>query len=236
MSHKLDKVTIRGFKSIRELEDFELRDINVLIGGNGSGKTNFIDFFRLLQSIIEERLNDFVLSSGGIEDILFNGPKVTEEMKFETMFGVRGYRFSIFPHKSGTARISDESRYYAGGKSGWWHLSGIHSPDESLLVCEAKGPSGDAKYSKHVYDAVASWRLYHFHDTSANAKVRRAEIIQDNEYLRNDGSNIAPFLLKLKSEKQSSYPALFTIGGNKNTQGANFATEEVSTPLSGIAR
>ncbi|MCR4315978.1 MAG: hypothetical protein NUW37_06460, partial [Planctomycetes bacterium] len=31
------------------------------------------------------------------------------------------------------------------------------------------------------------------------------------------------------------HPALFTIGGNKNTQGANFATEEVSTPLSGIA-
>ncbi len=36
----LDRVTIRGVKTIKELSNFDLGRINVLIGGNGSGKSN----------------------------------------------------------------------------------------------------------------------------------------------------------------------------------------------------
>lgn len=50
MINALDKLTIKGFKSIKSLEDFELTNLNILIGGNGAGKTNFIDFFRLLRN------------------------------------------------------------------------------------------------------------------------------------------------------------------------------------------
>ncbi len=49
MAQALDKLTIKGFKSIKTLEDFELSSLNVLIGGNGVGKSNFIDFFRMLR-------------------------------------------------------------------------------------------------------------------------------------------------------------------------------------------
>ncbi len=45
MGTSLDKLTIKGFKSIRELVDFELKNLNVVIGGNGSGKSNLISFF-----------------------------------------------------------------------------------------------------------------------------------------------------------------------------------------------
>jgi recombinational DNA repair ATPase RecF len=41
------RLTITGFKSIRELRDFELRNLNVLIGANGAGKSNFIGLFRM---------------------------------------------------------------------------------------------------------------------------------------------------------------------------------------------
>jgi len=40
MAASLDRVAIRGFKSIRELEDFELRNLNVFVGANGAGKSN----------------------------------------------------------------------------------------------------------------------------------------------------------------------------------------------------
>jgi predicted ATPase len=53
MTQPLDRLTIKGFKSIRLLKDFELRNLNVLIGGNGAGKSNFIDFFRLLRAMME---------------------------------------------------------------------------------------------------------------------------------------------------------------------------------------
>ncbi len=41
----ITNLTIKGYKSIRNLENFNLRRFNVLIGANGSGKSNFIDFF-----------------------------------------------------------------------------------------------------------------------------------------------------------------------------------------------
>jgi predicted ATPase len=82
----LDKLTIKGFKSIRDLEDFELNNLNVFIGGNGAGKTNLISFFRLLRSIINGNLGEYVRNNGGASDLLFNGRKATEEMYFETHF------------------------------------------------------------------------------------------------------------------------------------------------------
>ena len=33
---KVDKITIQGYKSIKSLEEFELKNLNILIGANGS--------------------------------------------------------------------------------------------------------------------------------------------------------------------------------------------------------
>ncbi|MEB0014610.1 MULTISPECIES: AAA family ATPase [Oxalobacteraceae] len=44
----LRQVKIEGFKSIASAE-LELGDLNVIIGANGSGKSNFIGVFRLLE-------------------------------------------------------------------------------------------------------------------------------------------------------------------------------------------
>ena len=204
MGDSLDRLTIRGFKSIRELEDFEFKSLNVLIGANGAGKSNLISFFRLLQASIKGNLNDYVRDSGGISDLLFNGRKTTRRLEFETRFGPRGYRFKIKPGRLRNWALTDEARYYDHGTSGWWELG--DSPDgQSLLVQEATGKSRDAEYSKPVYDSIASWKIYHFHDTSKEAAMRDEEIIQDNKTLRFNASNIAPFLLRLKNEDEETY-------------------------------
>jgi len=204
MSHSLDRLTIRGFKSIRALEDFKLNSLNVFIGGNGAGKSNLVEFFRLLRTVIDGNLNDYIRSGGGISDFLFNGRKVTTEMYFEARFGLRGYRFSLKPGSSETPLLSAEARFYHGQTSRWWELG--DSPDgKSLLVKEAKGDSSDSRYSQPVYDAISSWQIYHFHDTSSTAGMRHYEIVQDNKVLRFDASNIAPYLLRLKADKKVAY-------------------------------
>ncbi|BBO82420.1 chromosome segregation protein SMC [Desulfosarcina ovata subsp. sediminis] len=204
MGTSLDKLTIKGFKSIRELKDFELKALNVFIGGNGAGKSNLIDFFRLLRNLIDGKLNEFIRSGGGISDFLFNGRKVTKRLEFETRFGVRGYRFCIEPGPSEKIFLTKEARYYRPGTTGWWELG--DSPDgTSRLVKEAKGDSYDRKYSRPVYRAISSWQIYHFHDTSATAAMRHYEIIQDNKVLRFDAANIAPYLLRLKEKHADAY-------------------------------
>jgi predicted ATPase len=55
MAETIKKLTIEGYKSIRKLEDFPLGALNVLIGANGAGKSNFVGFFRLLRNSPAQR-------------------------------------------------------------------------------------------------------------------------------------------------------------------------------------
>ena len=52
MRTRLDAITLKGFKTIRELDDFRPGQLTVLIGPNGAGKSNFISFFGLLKSMV----------------------------------------------------------------------------------------------------------------------------------------------------------------------------------------
>jgi predicted ATPase len=205
----IDKITIKGFKSIRELVDFELKDINIFVGANGSGKSNFISFFKMLQAFMDGELSSYVTASGGAGDLLFNGRKVTKQMEFVIHSGQRGYRFTLLPTPQDGCVVEDgcaienESRYY-GGNRRWWEL-GDNSEGISKLAEEAKTSHKDAYYSKPVYDAVHSWQIYHFHDTGSTAGMRLPEIVQDNKQLRMNAENIAPFLLKLKTKHSCEY-------------------------------
>lgn len=44
--------SIEGFKSIHSIKDLPLHPINLLIGANGSGKSNFLEAFVFLKEII----------------------------------------------------------------------------------------------------------------------------------------------------------------------------------------
>lgn len=204
MPSSLDKLTIKGFKSIRSLEDFELRSLNVLIGGNGAGKSNLIEFFRMLRALIDGNLKSYIKDGGGISDFLHNGRKVTEKLDFSMRFGLRGYSFEIVPGPKESFSLMREYRYFERGRSGWWFL-GNSDDDQSLLVQEAKGSTKDSQYSKPVYDAILSWQIYHFHDTSKSAGMRGLEIVQDNKILRPDGKNIAPYLMRLRDKELKFY-------------------------------
>ncbi len=206
-------MTIKGFKSIRELENFELNNLNILIGGNGAGKSNFIDFFRLLRAMLElplpgltnSNLKSYVKENGDCYDFLFNGPKATPNIEIETLFGSNGYRFKLSPTINETFVINDEARYYIGGSTGWWELGSGNTKPVLLTDKNSPGRFGPHNVSYHVYEAISSWKIYHFHDTSKFASARLPETIDDSEYLRFDASNIAPFLLELRNNYNKVY-------------------------------
>lgn len=213
MGRPLDKLTIKGFKSIEGLEDFELRKLNVLIGGNGAGKTNFIDLFRMLRAMMElslpelrtSNLDAYITNGGGIDDFLFNGPKETEDIFVQLMFGPNGYRFNLVPTASEDYNIEDESRYYEYGSSGWWNMGGGYKTPKLLIEKDKTGAIGHRSIASYIYNSIESWCIYHFHDTSKKAPMRRSEIIEDNAYLRFDASNIASYLLRLREEGSTAY-------------------------------
>lgn len=213
MVQSLDKLTIKGFKSIKNLEDFKLTNLNILIGGNGAGKSNFIDFFRMLRAMIElplpglhsANLNAYIADGGGSDDFLFNGPKTTQQIEIEAKFGANGYRFKLAPTADATFIINDEARYYDGGTNGWWKMASGQSKPELLIEKDKRGVAGGPSVASYIYDAISSWKIYHFHDTSKVAPMRRFETVDDYEYLRFDATNIAPFLFDLKHHKKNVY-------------------------------
>ena len=50
----LGQIKIEGFKSIKSAE-LEIAPINILIGANGSGKSNLIEVFELLREFRDDR-------------------------------------------------------------------------------------------------------------------------------------------------------------------------------------
>jgi len=211
MGNPLNSISVKGFKSIRSVEDFALNSLNVLIGGNGSGKSNFIDVFRLLRAMLElslpelskSNLATYIEVGGGFDGFLFNGPKATKSLLVKLMFGLNGYRFSLAPTASGKYIIESEETYFK--KSGWWTLGSGHRKPELLEDKDKQGSMGGRSVASYIYDAIDSWRIYHFHDTSKTAAVRRYESIKDKRYLRFDASNIAPFLLHLREKNNVAY-------------------------------
>lgn len=207
MREKLESVTINGYKSIQNLEAFPLRDLNVIVGSNGAGKSNFISFFKLLHSFVGDYLNEFVKNQGGADAVLYNGVKNTPEMRFELMFGQRGYRFSLQPTLENLLVSSGEARFYAPAAHPWWSL-GASMTERCRMAMEATGNYSDTKYSKPVYQTIMSWKMYHFHDTSNTAGMRRYAMVEDNDRLRYNASNIAPYVLRLREEFPVAYKRL----------------------------
>lgn len=60
---QLSRIVLKGFKSIARC-DLKLSKLNVLIGANGAGKSNFISFFRMVQQLLEQNLQVFVSRQG----------------------------------------------------------------------------------------------------------------------------------------------------------------------------
>ncbi len=204
MGHALDRLTIRGFKSIQELEDFELKNLNILIGGNGAGKSNFVEIFRMLRAMVDQSFENFVLTHGGADDFLFNGPQVTPLIEAEFEFGPNAYAFELQPTRNNTFLIRSEKQKYRKNN---WETLGVNQLEIQLVnrkdEMSTRGPWRGVSY--HVYQAISGWTVYHFHDTSNTAPMRRYEIIQDNARLRANAANIAPFLWSLKRRHPVAY-------------------------------
>ncbi len=205
MGASLKKLTIRGFKSIERLEDFSLGNLTVLIGANGAGKSNFVDFFRMLRALADESFQSFVNAQGGGDGLLFLGPKQTPQIAAHLEFGKNLYEFELAPTASGSLQVENERvQYYIGS------INTITSGSLESTLKQRKDERGHLYQSSpgvphYIYRAISSWTVYHFHDTGPLALMRRDQPLRDYTRFRQDASNIASFLLNMRADEPRSY-------------------------------
>ncbi len=201
----LDWITVNGFKSIKSVEKLELRPINVLIGPNGAGKSNFIGVFSFLNVMRLGGLRDYVMRSGGADKLLHFGSRTTPHLTVRISFEneINQYEITLeaddadgmFPQIE-TAYFWDKERYPQPlGKT-------LYGRDGEAGISDSQVQSGITRYVRQHLD---SWRLYHFHDTSSTSPIKKTMDINDNRFLRPDGSNLASFLYYLREKHENSY-------------------------------
>jgi predicted ATPase len=207
---KLEYITIKGFKSIASVERLQIRPINILIGANGSGKSNFIEAFSFLREFSEGRLKKYVARAGGANKVLHFGAKRTSVINIGLVFeDSTGYDIRLTADNS-DGLVDNESKATAGTefldqvfrKS----ISTGRLPDSSMGDGELLEKI--AGYVRAEYDKV---RVYHFHDTSESSPMTLRANINDNRSLREDAGNLASFLYFLRLKHPTSYKSIRSV-------------------------
>jgi predicted ATPase len=191
----MDYIQIEGYKSIRN-QTVKFNGINILIGANGSGKSNFISFFEFLNKLHNRNLNEYVALKGGEDKILYNGKKTTDKISFKIEFGSgqNGY--------SAVLRAGDSGFIFTNERL-------IYQKDEreiSRSNREANLKTTDNYRAKSIVNYLNGFRKYHFHDTGAKSPfTQMSNIENDIYYLYEKGENIAAFIYGIKNKNAIVY-------------------------------
>jgi predicted ATPase len=180
-SHQLDWISIEGFKSIASSGKIELRPINLVIGANGSGKSNFLNCFDLLHEFSKslDRFKEYVGGCGGANELLHFGSKHTSSIRIN--FAIQGQqRLAFNLHEDGK-----DSFFRSSHNAGY----------------DAEAQNG----SLYREWAIHQTRKVSLQDTGGTSPLKRTNKTDDNDYLRPDGSNLAAFLYRLQIRFPNEY-------------------------------
>lgn len=210
MAQRLKSITLRGFKTFKELDDFQPGAITVLIGPNGAGKSNFISFFRLLSWALVPpgQLQEHVARLGGASAILHDGPERTRDIEahllLSTEAGQNDYSFRLAYAAGDTLIYTEEkfrfSRSARPTMAPWTILGAGHREPELIKMAEG----GDTT-ARTILTLLRKLILHQFHNTAESSRVREKWSVDDNRWLKEDAGNLAPFLYRLQQQHPKYY-------------------------------
>lgn len=196
----LSKVKVEGFKSIESAE-LELGDLNVVIGANGSGKSNLIGVFRLLERVLTRNLQLYV--AGEPDRLLFHGRKKTPAMSLsfegapknnhcsydiklaavQDTLVFEQERASNGPNEQEPAKMTAEMADAAGSK-------------ESILL----GGDWSVALVDSFFPGLRQLIVYHFHDMSDTSPAKQMADVDDNDFFRSNAANLPAYLYWLQEK------------------------------------
>ena len=211
----IESVRIRGFRSLADVELSDLPRATVLIGANGSGKSNFIRFFEMLSWMLRSRrLGEFVEQYGGADDQLFCGngvtPRMEAEIKLRADRGRNDYKFALSHAHPDRFFFSEEAfRYSAYGyptEAYWQYLDSGHR--EARIVEAAQSmefPGVNTQTASTIVRLLRNCSVHQFHDTSDSSDIKKRWDVGESNQLRSHGGNLAAVLYRLEQEDVRRY-------------------------------
>ena len=207
---RIESVRIRGFRSLADVELSNLQNANVLIGANGSGKSNFIRFFEMMSWMLRSRrLGEFVALHGDADDQLYGGNSVTPRMEGElalrTDKGRNDYCFTLAYAQPDRFIFTQEAYRFSAAHyptdAHWKHVP-TGNPEAGIIDLAQGSPSPGVNptTARVIVHLLKGCQVFQFHDTSGTSNFKKRWDAEDNNFLRTHGGNLAAVLHRLEEE------------------------------------
>ena len=196
----VNKIRIQGYKSFRD-SSVDLGNLNLLIGSNGAGKSNFLSLFELLNNAFEQRLVSYVATIGGVDKLLFQGRKATEKIDIKLLMNDNSYEL-ILQEADGKLLVADEK---------------LGSDENAVSITTYASETTIKNYNRttlgdQIKKYLSDIRKFHFHDTGRRSPfASECHVINDAYTLYSNGENIAPILFRIQREKPILYQRIIRI-------------------------
>ncbi|MDE0229946.1 MAG: AAA family ATPase [Spirochaetaceae bacterium] len=202
---RLKSVLVRGFRSIKEM-NLELGPINVCIGANGAGKSNLIEFFKMVNEMMAGRLQQYIATTGRATANLHFGPQVTQQLEAELTFeadqGTNTYYVRLFYAAGDSLVFADESLSFLRFGNDIPQQQTFGAGHQEALI---RHFAENQPLINTLRNFLNHCRVYHFHDTSQSARIRRYCYVGDTRWLMPDAANLAAILYQMKSNNEVIY-------------------------------
>jgi predicted ATPase len=197
-------IEIKGYKSIKD-QRIELKNINILIGANGSGKSNFLSFFEFLNRLCNRCLAEHIALKGGRNKILHKGKQVTGKLSFKIRFdNGHAYAVTLAAGEFGFIFVDEAVDYSGFGNENIWNIG--YSNTESMLKIIDNYKTG---YIIKYFDGL---RKHHFSNTGGLSPfTNMSNIENDIYYLYGNGENLAACLYHIQKKNMISYNHIVSI-------------------------
>lgn len=211
----IDQVRIQGFRSLANVELSEIPKAAVLIGANGSGKSNFIRFFEMLSWMLgPRRLGEFVAMQGGADDQLFGGSKRSPQLSATVTMRTTAidtvtmqpteaqydYHISL-AYAQPDRLIFTEEAFRGPTNEDWQYLGSGHTEAKIVEDIPLHAPLANHHFiTQFIVSLLRSCSVYQFHDTSDASNFKTNWDVKDNNQLLSHGGNLAAILYRLERE------------------------------------
>ena len=234
---KIDQVRIKGFRSLADIEITGLPDVTVMIGANGSGKSNFIRFFEMLSWMLRsQKLGEFVGRYGGADDQLFGGNRQTPRMEaavgLKTEAGLNEYHFALAHAQPDRFIFTEEACRFSSHdrptQAVWQYIKDSGYPEARIVEAAQSGRDigVNSDTASYIVKLLKNCATYQFHDTSDESNFKKRWDVEDNNYLRSHGGNLAAVLHRLEQEDLKRFKLICYYVGRILPVFDRFAIEE----------
>ncbi|HZF96938.1 MAG TPA: AAA family ATPase, partial [Pseudoxanthomonas sp.] len=193
------------------LDALELGMMNLLIGPNGAGKSNLISFFRMLSRMIAPpgNLQLFVAKAGGASTLLHNGPDSTQllsaHLRFRADESCHVFSFILSHAAQDTLVFEAEQLTLRTERQADPLILPIRIGHREARLVDTTDEGQFDQAIEEVRRFLIDCLVHQFHNTSETARIRQRWSVTDSLALKEDGANLAPFLLRIRQQHPAHY-------------------------------